>query len=378
MALQIRRGSETELSTFTPAIGELIYDTTNKKLYVGDGTTVGGIDVSIAGGIGGPLSSTINLNTYSIVGFGDITIDGSIAANSVQGTFEGSLQGDVIGNLVGDTYGNLVGGSVFGSDSSVLVDAITNTLTGDLTGKVLSSLHGTIVLDNSLNTPVFYGTVSGDLLGDVNGNLYGSVFGVDSSTLVDTYTGHINSPQVNTNNIRFISDFQNDILEISSDNNQGILFKNTTPGGISGTPDWVFQSSRGTLDSPADIQAGDVVGSLRISGYNAGVGRRDAVKFYGGFDATADMLNEEPASFLIIRVGQNAGNIQQASFDFTGTFTVPAIKTGSYITGGEPSSPSAGMIIFDSTLQKYKGYVDDTGLAGGGASNNTPGWIILH
>lgn len=41
--VQIRRDTATNLSTTTPANGELAYDTTNKRLRVGDGSTTGGI-----------------------------------------------------------------------------------------------------------------------------------------------------------------------------------------------------------------------------------------------------------------------------------------------------------------------------------------------
>lgn len=40
---QIRRDSSTNLGAATPASGELGYDTTNKRLHIGDGTTAGGI-----------------------------------------------------------------------------------------------------------------------------------------------------------------------------------------------------------------------------------------------------------------------------------------------------------------------------------------------
>jgi hypothetical protein len=41
-------------------------------------------------------------------------------------------------------------------------------------------------------------------------------------------------------------------------------------------------------------------------------------------------------------------------------------------------TPTAGMIVFNTNTQKFQGYVSDTGLAGGGASNGTPGWVNLN
>ncbi len=40
--IQLRQGTTTEHNTFTGAVGELTYDTTNKTLRVHDGSTVGG------------------------------------------------------------------------------------------------------------------------------------------------------------------------------------------------------------------------------------------------------------------------------------------------------------------------------------------------
>lgn len=42
MALQIRRGLESQRAAVTPAAGELLYTTDNKLVYVGDGTLAGG------------------------------------------------------------------------------------------------------------------------------------------------------------------------------------------------------------------------------------------------------------------------------------------------------------------------------------------------
>ena len=46
IAVQIRRGTATQNSSFTGAVGELIYTTDDKKLHVHDGSTAGGTIVS--------------------------------------------------------------------------------------------------------------------------------------------------------------------------------------------------------------------------------------------------------------------------------------------------------------------------------------------
>ena len=45
MSLRIRRGTETQRQSTTFDLGEIAYTTDTKKLYVGDGTTSGGVNV---------------------------------------------------------------------------------------------------------------------------------------------------------------------------------------------------------------------------------------------------------------------------------------------------------------------------------------------
>ena len=48
MTLRVRRGTNAERLTVTPQEGEPVYTTDTKKFYVGDGTTVGGVEVTDA------------------------------------------------------------------------------------------------------------------------------------------------------------------------------------------------------------------------------------------------------------------------------------------------------------------------------------------
>jgi hypothetical protein len=50
--IQIRRGVEAQRALITPDVGELLFTTDNKELYVGDGTTAGGVLVSAASAYG--------------------------------------------------------------------------------------------------------------------------------------------------------------------------------------------------------------------------------------------------------------------------------------------------------------------------------------
>ena len=66
MALRLRRGTNAERQLITPAQGELIYTTDTKALYIGDGTTAGGIIVQGAGGGASSLNDLSDVNVGSV------------------------------------------------------------------------------------------------------------------------------------------------------------------------------------------------------------------------------------------------------------------------------------------------------------------------
>lgn len=58
MPLQFRRGIDSQRSTVTPAAGEPLWITDTGKLYIGDGTSTGGIEVSGSGSGGAPTNAS--------------------------------------------------------------------------------------------------------------------------------------------------------------------------------------------------------------------------------------------------------------------------------------------------------------------------------
>jgi hypothetical protein len=75
MTFQIRRGTNAERQTIVFAEGELVYTTDTKDLYVGDGTTLGGVPADIIDGsdyriniVGNDSSTIIDSNTNNING----------------------------------------------------------------------------------------------------------------------------------------------------------------------------------------------------------------------------------------------------------------------------------------------------------------------
>lgn len=172
MALRLRRGTNAQRLLITPTEGELVYTTDTKRLWVGDGSTVGGIVVN--SGIAQSLNDLLDVDltlpplTGQILKFngtafvaaeegaftpgGDYHIDitnatDQIVVDSVTSNFYGTLNGNVIGNVTGDTDGTHIG-SVEATDSTVLVNSTTKTLsTGilDISGFTVNSTSTALV-----------------------------------------------------------------------------------------------------------------------------------------------------------------------------------------------------------------------------------------
>ena len=79
--IQIKRGLEADRSSVTPAAGEFLYTTDDKKVYVGDGTTAGGNEVGGGGG------AAIEATASGALANGDMVVvnsDGTVSV--VEGT----------------------------------------------------------------------------------------------------------------------------------------------------------------------------------------------------------------------------------------------------------------------------------------------------
>jgi hypothetical protein len=67
MSLQFRRGTSANRTSITPAQGEPIFTTDTKQLYVGDGTTAGGVSVGgVSDGSKGAILVASNGTVWTI------------------------------------------------------------------------------------------------------------------------------------------------------------------------------------------------------------------------------------------------------------------------------------------------------------------------
>lgn len=77
--LQIKRGNASAVAAYTPKVGELVLDTDNNYIYIGDGTTVGGKALAVLASVASSAAkwSTARKITVSGAASGSVTLDGS-------------------------------------------------------------------------------------------------------------------------------------------------------------------------------------------------------------------------------------------------------------------------------------------------------------
>jgi len=131
MALQIRRGIELDRAGITPESGELLYTTDEKKIYVGDGGTLGGINITdVVSDTNPQLGGNLDVNGHSIVstsngninltpnGSGNIELN---ATNTKFGNNTSSIDGNVY--ITRNTQSNVFGAGVVFAQHHAVADA---------------------------------------------------------------------------------------------------------------------------------------------------------------------------------------------------------------------------------------------------------------
>jgi hypothetical protein len=238
MALRLRRGTDAERQLITPAEGELIYTTDTKSLYIGDGTTAGGIIVS--GEIGLGDLAEVDLSTPPTVGqalvwdgikFVPDNVEGTGGSGSISvGADDSTLRvinagesflilGGTNISTTSDTEGNITINNDFVQNFAF--NALTGTpttLAGYEITDAFSSNGGTIFGDvnlnfndirnvNVINARVFDGNFIGNIFADDSSIVYDSA----AKTFLGNFSGVIKSDNLDvaydpeTN--RFFGDF---------------------------------------------------------------------------------------------------------------------------------------------------------------------------
>lgn len=141
MPLQIRRGTTAERLSITPVPGELIYDTDVGTIYVGDGTTPGGVNALIAGvltteeavdAVAAALMLGQNQNitfSYNAQADFDNRIDAAVDLSSYSGTISATAYK----------------GQVLAADDSVVYNPVTREISAGPVSSTLITAQGNVI-----------------------------------------------------------------------------------------------------------------------------------------------------------------------------------------------------------------------------------------
>ena len=144
LKLLVRRGTDADRQSVVLAEGELGYTTDTKKLFVGDGSTPGGI--AIGGGVMGSgggrfIASTTDITTLNTAVFGDIAYD---TDNKKLYTLTGGSP-SVFGNW------REIGGVYAAADGTITISSTNGIAVGSLSAGDISAnaIGNSLVIDDS-------------------------------------------------------------------------------------------------------------------------------------------------------------------------------------------------------------------------------------
>ena len=341
--------------------------------------------------IGNDSTILVNTDTNTFNGNvdGNVYSGATLVLDATAREYNGNVNGNVIGSHTGPVIGDVTG-SVFADNSTLLVDGVA--------GKFYGELNGTSI-----------GTHNGPVVGRVVGDVEGSVFADDSSLLVDgvngEIVGNVNALIVDGNTViggdlRIGGNAQNAISTIdpatttmllNTTNSAGevVMGKPLRIGGTSsGFDNYGFLNifneiqntnaltithnsesansvtatiakSRGTKLAPTVVTSGDTLGAFQAQGYNG-----SAYRNAGGMAVIANGTPGAayvPAKVSLYTAASNGIPTPQFTVDGngTGTFTGAAqlaVYADNTARDAAITSPTAGMLVFNTTNTKFQGY----------------------
>ena len=386
MPLQIRRGTTAERITIRPVVGELIYDTDIKSVYVGDST-----DGGVTGTLGG----------VGITVFGVEQAQDAAAAALAAGTHSGiSFTYDDVLNKIdavvgGGTVNLDIKGSVFSDDTSViLIDGVLAAINLDqtiksnvipavditydlgsaskrfkdlyLSGSSINLGNATITATGAaVNLPAG-STVGGITIGSgdgvVNGSNYNiNIIGDDSSIIVDSstgaFTGDLTGSVFAADSSVIVDSVDATVYATTIGVHYGNVFGNVT-GNILGN---ILSTGTSTFTT-ADINGGDIDGTL-IGATSAASVRGTTITATTGF--SGDITSSGSSSFATVDI--NGGTIDGTIIGATTTSTV----RGTTITATTGFSGNLTGNVTGTLIGDVKGsiFADDSTLLVDGVSN---------
>lgn len=200
MSLQLRQGTNAERLTVTPLSGEPIWTTDTKALYIGDGTTAGGVLIT-GGQYTLPTASTSTLGGVKVGANLSIDQNGVLSATAVplSAATTSTLGGVRVGaGLAIDGNGVLSasGGSSMGNfvfSGTQVATTVSMVLLADTGNTIFSNPFGSVIVGTSGNAITVNGNAGAIIMPDggriegVSGN-YFALAGVSGITFQDGTT----------------------------------------------------------------------------------------------------------------------------------------------------------------------------------------------
>jgi hypothetical protein len=327
------------------------------------------------------------------------TADTTIRINDAFLFTETAITGDLL-----VSQGNIKG-NILAADDTLLVDSTNGLIPGsvidgqvdsDIKGSIISVKTDAVILDTDTfdNIPVYLGNVTGDVTGDVVGNVEGNVLKPDTTAIVDSINQIVNlngttfeEDQISATTNFAIRTGQNTSLDVYSD--IGLTLFSEGDGTLGGeSAKFRNRVVKGSFDTPGAFTYGEVFPFIQAQIQDGSQTWETAINVLGSIDNNTGDITQPGKVSIAVKAADSADIPNQTvgfidfSFNSRGVLQAPAFKATPYAdTAARDAAhptPTAGMILFNTQTQKFQGYVDDTGLAGGGASNSTPGWVDLN
>ena len=348
MSLRIRRGTDAQRQTSLLDQGELAYTTDTQKLFIGDGTSIGGKNILAtsagSGLIFDQVSQTLRVSASNTIVQADAapSLGGNLSLNNYNVTGTGSI------NIAG------VFTSTIATSSTVIAPTVSSQRAR---GTGVSPLA--VSAGDQLMKLTSLGYSSGSYkISSIISSLVSSRFPVTSTAIPGRIEFNVADGSGNQNLALSIdADMATRLQMYTPGNTQlGVYSYLATPGGLGTYTN--FGRYAGTFTSPSAVTTGDRIHSLKFSGY-------DGTNLISGAQITSNVYGPISTGLLQsdIRIGcknssgtmivtqtNTSTQIQFGVMPVLPTFAGTAAATAAVVT------PINGMMFYDSTTSKITGY----------------------
>ena len=330
MALQIRRGPTADRLSYTPVVGELVWDTSTNSLYIGNGSTAGGLPAGtlVTEDVQDIASTMLTSGTHQNITFTYDDTLGRINSTFDLSTFNGTLTAD---GFIGSHYAN---------DSTLLLNALTGAvnLNGTVKGHVIPSTNIAYDLgSSSFRFRDLYLSGSSIILGSATITATGSAVNLPAGSTVNGITLGSGVEAGMNYNINIVGDDSTLIVNASTKSisaaSLSVVNPVSLPTGstLNGTAFGFRIATEDSTNTPVANGA-----TLQIRGDQGIQTRQEGGVVYVSADITAvnPELRNDPTPAYVTFVGTTSGpsyigtDTSLRYFSNTNTLEVPAVDVG--------------------------------------------------